>query len=113
MSTSFQPSYDSSLFFRVEGAVETMIRARWSYNARMKSVMSQLRPIREGSVPPEIRNDWETVLNADVVALCNYPSAPAVLNYGLMTPRQRDQWSRALLRCYKHLLRQRMLYFAN
>lgn len=99
--------YDSSLFHRVEFAVATMIRGKGDYNSRMKIVMQQLRPLRLAAFPEEIRELWTTVLSADSLARVCHSGAPDVMNFGRLTPRQRDAWTDALLRVYACLLQKR------
>ena len=98
---------DSSLFHRIEFAVATMVRGKGDYDSRLKIVMQQLRPLRPASFPEELREAWATVLSADSLARVCYDGAPDIMNFGRLTPRQRDEWAKALLNVYVYLLRKR------
>lgn len=92
---------DYSLCLRFADCVETMVRARWDFNRRMKAAMPRLRPLRPADFPAELQVPFEILLAADELARVQYPGAPDVFAYGRMTPTQRDQWCAALLSIYR------------
>lgn len=104
IATRSQWATDTSLVFRFKESVLIMLRGRWSFDRRMKSVMPRLRPITIQCIPIEYHEAFRILISADEKALVRLPPAPDILVYGRLTAKDRDEFCESLLMIYNGIV---------